>query len=406
MDGVALNNRLAIGNENHYHLLEVDIRGMIVRLARGYLGIGLLSLAGFTARAAEDAMLRHGAIPAKAESTAVSAGTTLTFQHANDVRSVNALFDSVDIVATIPTVHGQWLLYVEGNTSPQPRGVSSLYAEANQDAATAVDRDGHGRLQVSSLHYLWYLGHNALALGLINPAGPIDNSEVANNETNQFLATTLVNNPTIAFPDYALGMVCFFKPEHSPLDLTFLLSSSQGLGDNPNKSYSELVDVGASGKGAFAVAELVWKQAQQAWRGGIWLQTAANAYLDGSGNTANNYGFYFSTDHRVGEYGLNLRLGLANPKVSEAAQFVGLAVDRALGKSHAGIGYTYTFVSSAAGTGKGDRTQVEAYYRVDLSKALSLTPSLQKIHNSGFATTSAIIDRDVNVISVRTSYVF
>lgn len=375
-------------------------------LVKVFLCISALSAGSLAVEAAEDLGTRHGSIPARVNGIAVDAGTVITFQHASDARLDDELFASLDIVSTIPTAHGHWMIYLEGNTSPRQRGVSSLLPEANQDAATALDRDNTGRLQVSALHYLWFQGNSAFVVGLINPAGPIDNSDIANNETSQFLATTLVNNPTIAFPDYALGMVYFYKPDNKKLDLTFLLSSSNGLGDNPNKSYSELVDVTESGKGTFAVAELVWKEAQYTLRGGIWVQTADSAYLDGSGNTADNYGIYLNSDHRIGEFGLNLRLGLANPRVSEAAQFIGLAVDHAIGKNHAGIGYTYTFVSDDAGTGKGDRSQVEAYYRYDLAENFSITPSIQRIHNSGFDTTGATIDRDVNVISARASYAF
>lgn len=368
--------------------------------------IGGLAVAALAVQAAPALEFRHGAVPVHVNGISVETGTVMTFQHASDSRIQDELLASLDIVSTIPTANGQWLLFVEGNTSPRQQGVSTLSAEANQDAGSALDRDDHGRLQVSSLHYLWYLGADALALGLINPAGPLDNSEIANNETSQFLATTLVNNPTIAFPDYALGMVYFLKPAHSRLDVTFLLSSSHGLGDNPDKSYAELVDVGAEGKGIFADAEVVWNHTHHTWRGGVWIQTAKNTYLDGSGKTADNYGIYLNTDHRFGAYGVNVRLGMANPKVSEAAQFVGLAVERSQGKNAAGIGYTYTFVSSEAGSGKGDRAQAEAYYRFEVSHNLSITPSIQAIHNSGFETTGTTVARNVSIVSARALYVF
>ena len=370
------------------------------------LCVSVLSAGSLNVQAAEDLGTRHGSIPARVNGIAVDAGTVMTFQHASDTRINDELLASLDVVSTIPTAHGHWMIYLEGNTTPRQRGVSSLLPEANQDAATAVDRDNTGRLQVSALHYLWFQGNGAFVVGLINPAGPIDNSDIANNETRQFLATTLVNNPTVAHPDYALGMVYFYKPDYKKLDVTFLLSSSHGLADNPNKSYSELVDVTEAGKGIFAVVELVWKETQHTWRSGVWVQTADNAYLDGSGNTTDNYGIYLSSDHLIGEYGLNLRLGLANPRVSEAAQFIGLAVEHAIGKNHAGIGYSYTFVSDDAGAGKGDRSQAEAYYRYDLAENFSISSSIQRIHNSGFDTSGSAIDRDVNVISVRTSYAF
>lgn len=366
-------------------------------------GLGIISLDGL---AAQDLGTRHGSIPAKVNGMMVEAGAVMTMQHASDPRIDDELLASLDIVSTIPSGPGHWIIYLEGNTSPRLHGISSLLPEANQDAATAVDRDNTGRLQVSALHYLWFQGNSAFVLGLINPAGPLDNSTIANNEARQFLATTLVNNPTIAFPDYTLGLVYFFKPDYKALDLTFLLSSSHGLGDNPNKTYSELVNVSADGKGVFAVAELIWKHPQHIWRGGVWIQTAANPYLDGSGETANNYGIYLNADQLFGPYGVNLRLGLANPEVSEAAQFIGLAVDRTFGKNHAGIGYTYTVVSDHAGIGKGNRSQLEAYYRIDLADNFSLTPSIQWIQNSSFDNSGIVTDRDVIVLSVRTSFNF
>jgi porin len=350
--------------------------------------------------------VRHGTIPGRTPELAVNSGTIVTLQHANDTRIHDEGLASVDIIATLLTRNGRWLLYVEGNTSPHQRGVSTLLPEANQDAGTAVDRDDKGRLQVSELNYLWDLGEYALAVGMVNPAGPIDNSDVANNEASQFLAKTLVNNPSIAFPDYSLGMVYFYKPASHKLDITFMLTSSNGLGNNPDKSYSELMDVTAAGKGMFAVTELVWKQSWHIWRVGAWMQTADNAYLDGSGNTANNYGLYLSSDHQFGQHRLNVRLGLANPQVSEAAQFIGFAVDHPVGTNHAGIGYTKTFVSNDAGPDTADRSQYEAYFRFDLDSRLTVTPSVQRIQNSHFNNSGAISNSDVNVYSVRTSYNF
>jgi porin len=381
------------------------VAGPVILKAYAYLGaLGLFSTSVMAAE--EPAGARHGAIPVQARTMAVEAGTTLTAQHATDARSEDELLASLDIVATIPTAGGQWLIYVEGNTSPRENGVAALFLEANADAGTALDRDGHGRLQVSALHYLWYLGNNALVVGLIDPAGPLDNSNIANDETQQFLASTLVNNPTIAFLSYTLGMVYFYKPDRNAPDVTLLLTSSNGLADNPNRSYSELVDVSAHGKGVFAAAELVWNHSEQIWRWGVWLQTAENPYVDGSGTTANNYGTYLNTDHRLGQYAMNLRLGLANASVSLAAGFIGIAAERDFGKGHAGIGITRTFVSSYAGAGTGDRDQFEIYYRYNPADNFSITPSLQKIRNSSFGFIGSSIDTDVSVFSLRCSYVF
>ena len=319
-------------------------------MARSYLLSSLMILLTTPVWSAEIVGSRHGSIPAMSEAISVESGITVTFQHASDSRVEDELLASFDLVSTLPAGNGHWLIYVEGNTSPRTNGVSSMLSEANGDAGSALDRDGKGRLQVSNLHYLWYLDKDALVVGLIDPTGPLDNSDIANDETGQFLSSTLVNNPTIAFPDYTLGAVYFMTPDNRALDFTFLVSSSHGLADNPNASYSELVDVGETGKGVFTSAEALIKQGNHNWRVGGWVQTADNPYLDGSGNTANNYGLYMSSDHQFGLHRLNLRLGLANDKVSEAASFIGLAVDHALGKNHAGVGLTRTFVSDHAGS--------------------------------------------------------
>lgn len=377
-----------------------------MRVSQLLTGLGIVLVSSVPVMAVEEAGVRHGAVPSMAESIGVEAGTTITFQHASDARIADELLASLDVVSMIPTAQGQWLIYVEGNTSPRENGVSALLPEANQDAGSALDRDGHGQLQVSALHYLHYTRTGAVVGGLIDPAGPLDNSEIANDETRQFLASTLVNNPTIAFPDYALGMAYFYKPDQSHFEFTLLLSSSHGLADNPNHSYAELVDVTAPGKGVFTAGESAWRSGSTTWRIGVWLQTADNAYVDGSGNTANNYGVYLSTDHDFDGYRLNVRAGAANPTVSDAAQFLGFAVDHAFGKDHAGIGYTHTFVSGEAAPTRSDTSQFELYYSLNLAENYSITPSLQHIQNSGFDSSGVTSASDVNVFSVRASYAF
>lgn len=365
--------------------------------------IALYSTASF---AQQVSGARHGAIPFRVDSVGVASGLTVTYQYADDSRVKDELQASVDIVSTIPTQSGQWTIYVDGNTTPRVGGVFDLVPDANADAGHALDRDGKGRLQVSDLHHIWFLGNQALVAGLLDPTTPLDSSDVAGDETRQFLGNPFFRNPTIAFPDHTLGAVFLFKPGQRSFDYTLVLSSSHGLADNPNRSYSELFDVTETGKGVFAATEVVHQTGRDHWRAGLWVQTADNAYLDGSGNTGNNYGLYANADLQLGLHRLNVRLGWANDKVSEAATFASIAVEHPLGRNVAGIGIAHTGVSDNAVPGKDDATHAELYVRLELQDGLQISPSIQWIRNSGFDSTGTTVDNSLGVYSVRATYLF
>jgi hypothetical protein len=278
--------------------------------------------------------------------------------------------------------------------------------EVNGDAGTALDRESKGRLQVSELHYTRSFGENSMTAGLLNPACVLDASEIANDETSQFLSSTFVNNPTIAFPDYTLGACVHYERNQSHPGVNLLLTSSHGLADNPNHSYAELVDVTAAGKGLFIGSELYWQSSADIWRVGIWTSTADHAALDGSGRNEYNYGAYLSADHAFAHSKINLRLGAANDDVSEAAGFASLALETTLAEHTLGAALGKTRVSSKAGSDKGDTLQAEVYMRFALRDNLHLSPSLQYIENSDFDATDSHFDQKIAVYTLRAGYNF
>ena len=159
-------------------------------------------------------------------------------------------------------VHGAWRLYIEGNSTPRANGVSSLLPEANTDAGSALDRDRRGRLQISELNYAHRFGKAlTVTAGLLDVSGFFDQSRIASDENTQFLGVSFVQNPTIEFPDYALGLVIEQSWETNTVWRAGL-TSSNGLADNPNLSYAQLVNVGEDSKGVFAVTSLTWKNAE------------------------------------------------------------------------------------------------------------------------------------------------
>ncbi|MDY6981320.1 MAG: hypothetical protein SV201_15725, partial [Pseudomonadota bacterium] len=270
--------------------------------------------------------VRHGVIFDSQEAMRVQGGITATYLGSNEsaVRSEGLL--SFDLVAEAPIGPGRITTYIEGNSSPRSGGVSSQIGEVNGDARSALDGNGKGRLQVSEIYYTQKFGANILSLGLLDPTCRMDNSNIANNEAWQFLANAFVNNPTIAFPDYTLG-VCFHLERQSGYPgMNLLLTGSNGLADNPDRSYSELFDLTADGKGVFAGSEWYWRSQNSLWRLGLWLNSAETAYVDNSGRVGENYGVYLTSDHTFDHYQLNLRLGVANEKVSAASDFISLAL--------------------------------------------------------------------------------
>jgi hypothetical protein len=367
------------------------------------VGVSLLTISSITYSA--EPPIRYGEVKEAPKQIGVEGGMTVTFQHSNSSHSEDELLGSFDLVATLPAGKGQVVVYVEGSTNPQTDGVSATLEEVNSDAGTALDRDGRGRLQVSEFNYNRALGENEISAGLIKPTGYLDTSEVANDETGQFLGASFVNNTTIEFPDYTLGATYRMPPKASRPGITVVASSSNGLADNPNRSYSELVDVTAKGKGAFVAAEASGEIKTVTWRAGAWTNTADHPHLNDPGKNASNYGLYFSGDVDLGSLRaktkLNIRTGFANADVSAAAQFLAASLQTPLAGHTLGVGLAQTNVSSKVSNG-ADMRQAEIYYRYDLMDHLHVSPSIQWIQNSGLTKDS----NSGTVVSLRGGVVF
>lgn len=358
---------------------------------------------------AEDPDHRHGTVMEEPRPPAFEGGITAVFQRADDRRIEDEVVASLDLVATLPAGPGEWTLYIEGNTTPRTGGVSSMLPGANADAGTALDADGDGRLQVSELHYSLNGTGGQWTLGLFDPKGFLDTSAVANDETTQFLGAPLVNNPTIKFPDYTPGIVYVREAQGTIPGLALMLTSSNGLADNEDRSYSELFSVGQEGKGVFAAAELSWSRQDTALRLGAWVNSADHERWDGS-DTASNYGLYGVLNWPLGRGTLGARIGLANPDVAEAENFVSLAweypVDGgAIGAGVGRAGASDEFRATDPGN-IGNLTQAEVYTRLDIWKDLQVTPSIQHIRNSGFLRSELGFDRSAVVAGLRVNYIF
>jgi hypothetical protein len=350
---------------------------------------------------------RHGAVhDGFVKGVEFEGGVTVTAQHADDSAVDNELFGSLDLVTKVQAGPGNVLLYVEGNSTPRKNGVASLIGEANGDAGSALDDDDNGRLQVSELHYTQGLAAGEITLGLLDVTGFLDTNAVANDETTQFLGASFVTNPTIEFPDYTLGGA-YHQELAEDTSLSLVLTSSNGLGDNPERSYSELTDVGDDGKGVFTAIEGGLPLAGAQIGLGAWLSTADHDRLDGTATDEDNYGVYSNIDFAVGEALVNVRLGWADDTVSQADTFIGVAAEIPTSLAPLGVAIGQIGLADAAeAPGLDDTTQAEVYLRFELHEQFQITPSVQWIENTGFDSSDTVLDDSQTVYSLRGNYTF
>lgn len=339
----------------------------------------------------------------------IEGGLTGVYQAASDDRARPEASLSGDL--EISQSFGNWVLgtHLEGSTTPRINGVNSLVPGVNNDSGSALNSRGHGRLQVSELIVGYEVDAFSATLGLLDAKGFLDSSHVANDEAGQFLNHSLVNNPSIEFPDYMLAGVVTLAGEGWRPSVTLLGGGSNGLADNPSHSYTELAQLGVSGKGVFVAAELGWDVGalgkEGALRTGFWTNTADHTRLDATASGKANSGIYGVLDGTVASFAWNIRGGVADKTVSPVAWFVGTAVEHPVGeKLTAGLGVTHMAASDDLGAGFGDSNQAEAYLRYDVVEHVHLTPGIQYVTNPGFDDTGSVIDDRVWVFGIRLGY--
>lgn len=321
----------------------------------------------------------------------VSGGVTAVSLHSTSSEPDNDQTFSADLYLQHRGRRGSWFIYAEGNSSLDVDAASTVLIEANADAGTALDPDRNGRIQISELNYRASLGEGAfLTVGLLDPSGYLDRTRITNDENVQFLGASFVNNPTIAFPDYTLGMVYERPAEGFRPQLNAVLASSNGLADNPNLSYSQLLRLTDDDDGAFAAVGLGWPSERQLIRVGAWTNTRPHVSLDGSRTDATNYGAYAVFGRSWRNHGLNVRLGLANDDLVEGSRFASLAY-RFRWRDHGiGAGIARTFLSANIDDpSRDDSTQIELFGRFNISPSIHFTVSLQRLIHSGFVSVAS-----------------
>lgn len=331
-----------------------------------------------------------------------------TFQHANDGLTADEYSSTADWYLDADMGPGHWHAWIEAATTPQRGGITRAYPSANADVGTALGGDGEGRVQVSELRYgLTLSPTTTLYMGLMDPTvfldttgsltPGIDDAGIANNETRQFLAAPFVNNPSIDFPDYTLGAVLSNFAPHSAFGGQLMIASSNGLADNPRADYGQLFDVGARHKGVFAAGEGYVHDGDRLFaRLGAW--TNSHRHVGAAGRAlGHNYGAYAVIDGRASDRaGLNLRLGWANPRVSNTRTFAAVAGEAPIGSIALGAAIARSQVSDTHDAPTPDGLQSEVYARIPVTAYLHISPDIQYIaHLAGAGAERATADHVV-----------
>lgn len=232
-----------------------------------------------------------------------------------------------------------------------------------------------------------------------------DCSNYANDETTQFLNGALINNPTIPFPDYGLGIAVHYNPVGSWYVSAAVADAQADIRETGFRTTFHKEDY------LFYIFETgITPQLhsdngplQGAYRAGLWYdpQPKANAdYADAGKSYRDDVGLYFTCDQMLIKenndqqdnqgLGAFLRYGYANSKRNDIAnffsigfQYQGLFEDR--DDDVLGVGFAHgVFSNSASATYTDDyESALELYYSAQLTPWLAVSPSIQYIANPG-----------------------
>ncbi len=271
-------------------------------------------------------------------------------------------------------------------------------------------------------NFLLRLGKMDITGGFEHHGCPVafDCSLFANDETTQFLNSALVNNPTIPFPDYALGIAGLYKPIER-----WYLSAAVVDAQNDARETGFRTTFGDEDYFFYVFETGITPQLnsskgplQGVYRVGIWNDPQPKAHSDSSKNYRDDVGFYLSCGQMLIKenaepedsqgLGAFFRYGYANDKRNDIADFwsVGFQYQGLIeGRDDdvLGAGFAQGFFSNKASTTYTEDYEraAELYYSARITPWFNLSPSIQYITNPGGTTTS-----DAVLLGVRTLITF
>lgn len=335
-----------------------------------------------------------------AEGLEIGAGGTLIVQGTDNTNSGSTLKEgrtdgsySADITIgkEFKEVAGRAFLHLEGGQGDGLEDNLILYSNVNRDI------DNEDRMHITELWYeqLMFKDKIALTFGKLDPTAYFDNSEVANDETTQFLGRIFRNNPVIEFPDNTVGIRAAFVP-YEWLELNF------GTFDS-NNDWEKIAD------NLFNIGQVNFKTKFFGLEGNYrFLGWSSNAYhtkwLAPTQEKESSYGFALSWDQKANDFiTVFARYGWQNPEVynpditasdgsvyslehswSAGLQVAGKPWGREDDVLAFAIGQAVPsddYKKSIPGLHAKNEGHLEAYYRIQVNKHLAISPDFQYIWN-------------------------
>ena len=342
-----------------------------------------------------------------AEGLEIGAGGTMIVQGTNNVNNsasdiqkkvsrTDASYSAdITIGKEFKEVGGKAFLHLETGQGAGLEDNLTLYSNVNRDA----DNDNNVRLTEFWYEQGLFKDKAVIAFGKLDPTAYFDQSEVANDETTQFLGRIFRNSPTIEFPDNTAGIrLAYMSLEWLELGYGVFDGNSdwEKIGDN-------LFNIGQV-TFKTKVFDLPGNYRFLGWNNNVfhtkWLETEKTKEA--------NYGFGLSFDQKITDIvTLFTRYGWQNPRVynpdimatgdlnfslahswSAGFQAEGKPWGRekdvfafAVGQAIASEDYKKASEALDPVRRAKPEGHLEAYYRIFVNKHLSLSPDFQYIWN-------------------------
>ncbi len=338
------------------------------------------------------------------EGLELGAGGTMIVQGANNLnydedgrtekksRTDGSYSADVTLGKEFEEIGGRAFLHLEAGQGAGLDDNLTLYSGVNRDAG-----DSAAKVEVTEFWYEQGLFKDkaALTFGKLDPTAYFDQSEVANDETTQFLGSIFRNSPVVEFPDNGAGIRFAYLPVEW-VELGYGLFDGSGswekIGDNLfniGQAHFKTNFLGLPGNYRF-----------YGWNNNV----DHTKWLDSEKNKEAAYGFGLSFDQKLNDIvTLFTRYGWQNPKVYnpeltaadgsnyslEQSWSAGFQVEgKHWGRENDVFAFAVGQVMPSDDYKKANEGylakaegHLEAYYRIHVNDHLSVSPDFQYIWN-------------------------